>query len=816
MPPKRGELGKVAINKLLADVGLEFTDEELALTNKNWLVDLAAGAGIVTPQQRAASMDKQIIVRKRHLRTLVQDPVLLRKLDIYVQLASRVRAVGSKVLNLFAITSFEEGAFSGAGADAFIERTLLDQTFVKYGMLPFKGVISGSSSVEGVPADLRSTWVRFAPLLRPMYPSDEELRSTFPWDQPLTDMAREYIGALSAHVMTHLGQRLNAHVKRVLTDDLRVRVRHDATLGRMMGVLPPPPQDAPTTSAAATAAHPPFFMSDMYAALDRNAPPDLALPPAVVALVGGLRLQLGLTGNARISKLTKLTAAAVRLHFQLSRGRTDKDNNPVPTFSACPVVKTHRAFAYLDERMMATLLPSSAPPSTNAMATLLHLTSEAWSAANKAGRRAHRNAKKGRPQKKRCGFGSAGWKAADGWTATSATMDGVSLCVTLTRERCATRQFKEPEEATGDAACTCRIASFAAAEGVGVGDLHLVSDDPGLVNLFQAVQKQADGSVVSSRLTRESYRRRDLEKRRLEEECARRAARPSLVAAVALLSGSTWRTTDLAAFVRMVELHASVDAELVREYVEDDWYARWKMRLWRRRRSVLMQSYVGVLKAAPTGVPIVYGRGAAGFASSGRGAASVPTVGSYRCLHLASRSLCTERHVLLCKVGEARTSMCCHRCGSVMRNLLDDDGRAIRGLKLCSACPALPEQLALPHWVRVVHVGDAALELPMALAAACDTCSHPGGGAHHEVAYGELDDIKDDKGRVLRRLKLCTHTWDEMHASKLRNRDLNAAMNIWAALHALVNDLPRPLHLCKQRRVRRAAATMAAAPPGAA
>ena len=597
MPPKRGDLSKTTINKMMNDYHMGFTDEELLKINKNWLVDVAAEVGFITPEQRGASMDKEIIVRKRYLRTLVDDDAVIGMLDVYVKLASRVRAAGSKVVNLFAMSAFDSGLFDGDAADQFIKDTLLDQTFIKYCMLPFKADIGRSAAAEAVmPAPLRPIWAQYANLLRPMYPSNDELSSTFPWDQPLTDMAREYIGALSSHVMTHLSNRLTAHVRRVLKEDFNVSVRHDDALGRTMGHMPL--QSTTGAGTGAAVAHPPFFMSDVYAALDCNAAPGRPLPPAIEEFVGGLRAQLGLQGSKRISKLTKLTAAAFRLHFQLSRGRGK------PTFSACPVVKTHRTFAYLDERMMASRMPktqSETTPAASAMATLLHLTPAEWTAANKAARRSHRNAAKGRPQKKRCGYGSAGWREADGWSVTSAATDGVALCVTLTRVRSCSEQYNPPPEEEGDGACTRRIAAFAARQGVGVDGLHLADHDPGRSNLFQAVQKRADGSFASSRLTRSSYHSRNLEKQRKAAEVARRAARPELLAALAMLSEGTWRTTDRGEFVNMLELQGSVNELLVEEYVEDDWYARWKMRLWRRRRSVLMQSYAAVLKVAPKG-----------------------------------------------------------------------------------------------------------------------------------------------------------------------------------------------------------------------
>jgi hypothetical protein len=359
------------------------------------------------------------------------------------------------------------------------------------------------------------------------------------------------------------------------------------------------------------------------------------------------------------------------------------------------------------------------PPSLHPLAAVLNLTAASWTAANKEARATHRRARSGRGQKKRCGFGSGGWRERDGWTATSATTDGIALCVTLSRPRSSLERERPQKECVGDNACTQSIAAFAAAGDVAVGALHLVTHDPGRSNLFQAVQKTTDDTFVAHRLTRHEYRASTLQTRREAEETRRRASRPELTAALSVLSGGTYRTTRLQDFVTMVDLNVGVHQVLVDEYVTDSWYASWKMLLWRRRRSVLMQRYVKVLKAvAPSGSSTVYGVGSAGFSSSGPGETSVPTVGSRRALCLAARSLCTDRRVHVCPVGEARTTMCCYRCHSVLRDVYNDEGRALRGLKQCINCT--PDNT--PYWTRLVHVHLAALELPCAEAPACDAC----------------------------------------------------------------------------------------------
>ncbi len=106
---------------------------------------------------------------------------------------------------------------------------------------------------------------------------------------------------------------------------------------------------------------------------------------------------------------------------------------------------------------------------------------------------------------------------------------------------------------------------------------------------------------------------------------------------------------------------------------------------------------------------------------------------------MAARSLCTERHVHISKVGEARTTMTCHRCGQVLQDVKDDHGHTLRGLKLCVHCTPPTPGTTEPLWGRMVHVPDSEVALPFAEPAVCDACG-----------TGVVTDIKDEKGNVVR------------------------------------------------------------------
>ena len=102
-----------------------------------------------------------------------------------------------------------------------LEDTLLDQTFVKWCLLPFKGslivtkrTLAADLDTEDPPPfpELAAAWLEYRNLLRPTYPPLKDLRR-MSWDQALSDAAREYIGAFRGHVMTHFATRVIDHVR---------------------------------------------------------------------------------------------------------------------------------------------------------------------------------------------------------------------------------------------------------------------------------------------------------------------------------------------------------------------------------------------------------------------------------------------------------------------------------------------------------------------------------------------------------------------------------------------------------------------------
>ena len=140
--------------------------------------------------------------------------------------------------------------------------------------------------------------------------------------------------------------------------------------------------------------------------------------------------------------------------------------------------------------------------------------------------------------------------------------------------------------------------------------------------------------------------------------------------------------------------------------------------------------------------------------------------------------------------------MCCHGCQGLLRDVRGDDGRPLRGLKACHSAACAGQGCPKRH------------TLVAADAVACGAC-----GATASA-------LRDQDGEVEAGVRgltdggVCCHTSEcgGVQAFRLRNRDGNAARNMWEVLTAVLEGRERPQYL---RRARRRPAPQTTTEPGA-
>ena len=170
-----------------------------------------------------------------------------------------------------------------------------------------------------------------------------------------------------------------------------------------------------------------------------------------------LLTRVGLQGVSRLSKV-HLSDAVFRYHITLSR---ERERRGLVAFSACPIVKTHRTFAYLDDRVVQSIVKGfGVSPSRGAddFAVALGVDRASWTAANKRARNERRRAQ-------RLGKGVRGGRFADkqlsGRLDTYVCRDRwVSVCVTLSKPVAPRGPTLEAKPVSKKASYEERLAAF--------------------------------------------------------------------------------------------------------------------------------------------------------------------------------------------------------------------------------------------------------------------------------------------------------------------------------------------------------------------
>ena len=741
------------------------TDAEKGTFNaeKNvWVGGLSASAlaikafqlGRITDQE-CKDMDAcSVTTIKRHLHTMVKDVGLRDAIDRYVRTYSQIACVGSLVFNAFGTWAVETGLSS---VPKWLEATYLDATVMKYVFMPFKSELTGSRATCKSP-DFVEFWDQHGDLFRPMYPpNDEIMRALSAWDQPLNKMSQEAATAFDTHVRLHFPARFKKWITLRIQRDLGFMpgsrtidgVRRKTMFSRI-GVKLLVAKDGRVRLKTSELG--PFFFTAKLMTLiakgtekfDYQEDADVEntdIPESVTHLVQESRDSVGLEPGAFLEgvKTRKLDSRVLHVHVEMARyfeAHGDK------SFSFAPINDMRRRFCYIDTRIADDLLEAAtaakhgqkpsqkkrkrsddvpAAPVSNPTSTLVRvfgLTREAWKAIGMDVRRKIRKNARSRKKKRRRGVGTFPARCM----VSSVSTDGVGLSVHFYR---LPKTLKSEADEVRARELADRLPK------------HVIGFDDGRVNLFQAAQYDASSEYQATRLTAKSYQRRALITRLDAEEKAVRQRHPELATAYAEMSTTPWKTTRLDGFLAACSTFAAHRVTLVTHHVDDVGPARRRMLTWRRKTAVMAQSYFATIRKCYT-VPQMKGKvqlvmavGDANVKPTGRRGAettrhgAVPTTWKHKVLERVLRS--TGIAFKIAMIDEFRTTVCCHACGSRMKDHYDEEGKVVRGLKRCTKCAT-------------------------------------------ETSF------------------------------KLRNRDGNAARNIWRIGHNAEHGLERPEHLCRQPR----------------
>ena len=633
---------------------------------------------------------------KRYMYSIVDNRDVRDLIDKYVMACSSIFTAGSMVLNAFLAYCDAKGFLNNP---EFI-KSILDQTALKYIILPFKSELSGSSATCPIP-EFVQFWKEYSAQLRPLYPPNDDL--TFvSWDQPLNNLQQRIKTNFMTHVCYHFPSRFKKFVMMDILDTFPLEHKTVRVDGISRKVL------------ATDDGHIIAYLNKLYNLIEcgeqhlayQDAAQVVAheIPEDIELLVQEYRAHVDLEPKQKLSHFEKkinINTVIRLLPFHIRMAKFFDSLQDTKKHSISPVNTYRRMYCYIDNRIIEDLVTRNnirivGSPTLENVFSLSH---DAWRNCSNNARKLRRKKARKKKNRRRRGIGRL---PRGNFRVDSISTDGVGIAVSM---------YTFPEDKSN--------TPTTSKETVDPPIYHIISCDTGRVNMFQSAQKDSSGRFVGTRLTASYYQRRAkiLEHREWEKD--RRSRNPEIVKVYDDMSKLTWKTPRLENFLDMVSCFVSNKHVLHAEHVVDKQHALWRMLLYRKKMSVMMRAVTRTIHkcALDRSVKIVFTVGNAKFESTGRRGAERERHGGVPTTSLAKlmvRTLkCLNVHYEYFEVDEHLSTRCCYKCGSRMHDVYDEAGKEVRELKRCSVCSERENTLKLRNrdanaaqnmWVITDHI----------------------------------------------------------------------------------------------------------------
>lgn len=596
---------------------------------------------------------------KRYLYSVVDNRQLRTVIDDYVNCYSKIYCIGSRVINAFFTKMYLEGKLTAT----HLKKDFLDQTAMKYFMLPFKSELTGGNACVCKCEEFNIFWKEYSSVFRPCYPTKQEL-GVVAWDQPLTTMVDKVTTAFKTHMSFHFPKRFKKYIMVRIKKDFALEDGEKTIDGVKRFIM---------TNESTT-----IFTKKLVQLINRGVTTtdhdeakevqDSKLPAAIVDFVIEEREYLGLASGDNLEKLEEsrnLNSEMIVMHTRMS---IFFEANNIKSFSIFPVADIGRTFCYIDQRVLDNLFRKNKIRGESDLKIVFKLTNKLWKKTGLAVRKKVKQCPKSRKERKRLGIG----RLPKGAIVKSVMTDGVALCINA--------YYDDGTHATEE--------KYTIPD-----DAHTISSDDGRVNLHESVQFDTEKQeYVSTRLTAKRYQKASLIIHCRDIEDQYRKDNPEYKEIVEKLSAHSWRTCNFEKFMSTCEAYKADDPLWVKHNFLNKDRAFRKMLMWRRKNAVMTQSYVATIRKCKSAQNkhIVFSVGNGNTKSTGKKGrekerhGGVPTNWKHKILVRLMKAIKVAFTFMI--VDEHLTTRMCHKCHHRMKDKYDAEGKAVRGLKCCTHC----------------------------------------------------------------------------------------------------------------------------------
>jgi len=605
--PLKKSVSKKALRRLLFQrLGIKFSKK----TEKDVLLLKCAQIGCLTADQWKQAMP-QFKVMKCYLHSCVENKKFLNHIEQIVLLASKFWALGSRLLNAWIMECYENDVLNKKDFD----NTLNSEKFIRH-VLRCGRIQNGLINRSLMNSHSLSICQKVAPSLDDMI----ELLPLKAWGQIFNSLQKTYIASLKEHVTRHMKTRIQSHLKRFIHScpDVKLKKQNYQTI------------------VTNFYGHVDFGLSLVYENIGKEDFDD-ALPEEIKKELQLLQSFCGKHWKTLVTaKAIPYNKEMFDLHLYLrskipmmEEENTESEDNQYSTptrvsienieeekegeeikykfkgkgFSPVPTTKLGRIHVTIDKKVVAGLIVQGVLQEGTTLEDAFGASQKAFNSRRKKLRKKLRKLKKnkGGTKKQRTSVRTNGYgKLPCGGTVTSVLTDGVGLCIRTMSfnnelyERLlrwdGEGKFNQKKVLTQKD--WTEIAQRKYEELIKTGYVRLIAIDPGREELFHsATIIDGVGKYEEHRFKRSKYVEVSLRNKMTDFVKHHKTKEICDIEGILAKNGG-WKARTSADYEKVFESWMSENRALqMIDHYSHIGYALWKMRLYRRKESVLYQRY---------------------------------------------------------------------------------------------------------------------------------------------------------------------------------------------------------------------------------
>lgn len=701
--PSMKSVSHTALLNRLETLGIVLPND----TNRDILLHKCAQIGCLTDEQWIQAMP-QFKVLKCYLHTYVENQKLLQHIDRIVLLASKFWALGSRLLNAWIMECYERDVNNQSHFKSTLDNQIFLRHILRCGRI-VKGKINDSLA--------ESNSLRLCQTIAPTIDEMTELLPLAAWGQIFNSLQKTYSASFKEHVTRHMKTRIQSHLKRLIHMCQTVKLKKRNYKTMVMDFH----------------GHAEFPLSLVYENIgketfDEDLPEEIKEELETMrTIVGGNWKSLLTAKNIPFCKQTFDLHLYLRSKVPMMEEREDADKEDnvfesepmkiqVDTleeekddaeikyafkgkgFSPAPTTKLGRIHVTIDKKVLQGLIEIGVVVEGTSLEDVFGVSN--FKTKKKQLRKILRKKKKnkGGTKKQRASVRKNGVGRLPEGKVSSILTDGVDLCI---RFICLNKDLHERLlRWDGEGKLNQRkimtqkdwteYAQKKYEELIKVGYVRLIAIDPGREELFHSATI-VDGSCIyeEHRFKRSKYVEVSLRNKMTDFVKHRKTKEICDIEGILAKNGG-WKARTSGDYEKVFEswVTESRALQMIDHYCHIG-HAIWKMRLYRRRESVLYQRYKRMIgdrymyvNGRKVKVGVMVGYGSANIGQSGKGEVPVPTARNAMLLRKYLALLGIPHAVIM--VWEHLTSQMCHACQKRMVSFLKDK-IPIRGLKLCKS-----------------------------------------------------------------------------------------------------------------------------------